>query len=166
MCKCRSGEFYGDCCQPYHNGSQIPSNPTKLVRSRYSAYAYGIIPYIMSTTHPSHKEYAAEEQKSKMSLWTRNLNTYVKDYELLDLKFSNETRDSIVSSDAEMTTVAFQARLQRKTMDYPIQIIDELSTFLKDKKSNCWLYASKYDYYLIIYYLIVFSMIIFNNMMY
>jgi len=144
MCKCRSGEFYGECCQPFHNGSLIPSNPVKLVRSRYSAYAYGFVPYIMATTHPSHKEYAAEEQKSKMSLWRRNLNTYVRDYEFLDLKFIDETRDSQVPPPtAESVTVAFQARLQRKTMDYPVQIISELSTFMKDKKSDRWLYAGK-----------------------
>jgi len=154
MCKCRSGEFYGECCQPFHNGSLIPSNPVKLVRSRYSAYAYGFVPYIMATTHPSHKEYAAEEQKSKMSLWRRNLNTYVREYEFLDLKFIDETRDSQVPPPtAESVTVAFQARLQRKTMDYPVQIINELSTFRKDKKSDRWLYAGKltFLYYYISY---------------
>lgn len=143
MCKCGSGEFYGECCQPFHNGTHVPLNPTKLVRSRYSAYAYGNIPYIMSTTHPSHKEYAAEEQKSKMSTWTRNLKTYVRDYEFLDLKFIDEERDSKVISGSEKTTVAFQARVQRKTMDYPVQVINELSTFLWDKRTSRWLYAGK-----------------------
>ena len=54
-CPCHSGEKYKKCCQPYHKGI-FPSTALKLMRSRYSAYALGLIEYIMATTHPNNPD--------------------------------------------------------------------------------------------------------------
>ncbi|MCI5052677.1 MAG: SEC-C domain-containing protein [Simkaniaceae bacterium] len=48
LCPCHSQKEYKECCQPYHNGTPAPS-PLKLMRSRYSAYALGLVDYILST---------------------------------------------------------------------------------------------------------------------
>jgi uncharacterized protein YchJ len=38
-------------------GKETPPNPVKMVRSRFSALVYKIIPYMIATTAPSHKEF-------------------------------------------------------------------------------------------------------------
>lgn len=48
-CACHSGFKYKRCCSPFHRG-KIPTTPTKLMRSRYCAYALGLCDYIASTT--------------------------------------------------------------------------------------------------------------------
>ncbi len=47
-CPCHSGEEYEECCKLYHEGEGAPT-PEKLMRSRYSAYALGLIDYILLT---------------------------------------------------------------------------------------------------------------------
>lgn len=50
-CPCRSGEKYKKCCRPWHQGSPAPS-PEALMRSRFAAYALGLVDYILDTTDP------------------------------------------------------------------------------------------------------------------
>ena len=51
-CPCDSGQTYGACCGPFHEGAAAPS-PEALMRSRYSAYVLGLIDYLLLTWHPS-----------------------------------------------------------------------------------------------------------------
>ena len=50
LCPCGSGKSYAVCCGPLHQGAAAPS-PEALMRSRYSAYALGLVDYIVKTTH-------------------------------------------------------------------------------------------------------------------
>jgi SEC-C motif domain protein len=50
-CPC-GGSSYSSCCQPFHEGDQVAPTPEKLMRSRYSAYAMELEPYLLSTWHP------------------------------------------------------------------------------------------------------------------
>ena len=50
-CPCGSGNSLDDCCGRYHAGLPAPSAET-LMRSRYSAYALGLIDYLLATTLP------------------------------------------------------------------------------------------------------------------
>jgi SEC-C motif-containing protein len=55
-CPCESGQTYADCCAVWHNGLQKSAHaptPESLMRSRYSAYALGMIDYLLATWHPS-----------------------------------------------------------------------------------------------------------------
>ena len=59
-CPCRSEEddppAYAACCQPWHEGlaqGVHAPTPEALMRSRYSAYAVGLIDYLLATWHPS-----------------------------------------------------------------------------------------------------------------
>jgi len=47
-CPCGSGLAYTDCCKPLHDGLSPPS-ALALMRSRYSAYALGLVDYIQKT---------------------------------------------------------------------------------------------------------------------
>lgn len=49
-CPC-GGASYAGCCQPYHLGLPAP-DAEKLMRSRYSAYVFGLEDYLLATWHP------------------------------------------------------------------------------------------------------------------
>lgn len=51
-CPCGSGRPYADCCGRYHRGEPAPTAEA-LMRSRYSAFALGLAPYLLRTWHPS-----------------------------------------------------------------------------------------------------------------
>ena len=55
-CPCHSGQPYAACCGPWHAGLDKnihAPTPEALMRSRYSAYAIGLIHYLLATWHPS-----------------------------------------------------------------------------------------------------------------
>ena len=55
-CPCGSEQAYTACCQPWHIGLGAGVHaplPEALMRSRYSAYAVGLIDYLLATWHPS-----------------------------------------------------------------------------------------------------------------
>lgn len=52
LCPCRSKLAYKDCCQVFHE-TKPAKTPEQLMRSRYSAYALGIVDYLASTLHSS-----------------------------------------------------------------------------------------------------------------
>ncbi len=51
-CPCGSGEIYHDCCRPFHIGKANPETAEKLMRSRYSAFFFRLVDYLISSTHP------------------------------------------------------------------------------------------------------------------
>ncbi|MDT4328610.1 YchJ family protein [Methylomonas sp. MED-D] len=48
-CLCDSGLSYADCCQPFHDGRQIPKTAAALMRSRFTAYAGQNAAYLLDT---------------------------------------------------------------------------------------------------------------------
>ncbi|MFM1908085.1 MAG: hypothetical protein RLZZ591_1762 [Pseudomonadota bacterium] len=55
-CPCGRDLPYGDCCGRWHagfdQGLHAPT-PEALMRSRYSAYALGLMDYLLATWHPA-----------------------------------------------------------------------------------------------------------------
>lgn len=51
-CPCDSGRAYARCCGPLHAGAAAADAESPM-RSRYSAYALGLEPYLLETWHPS-----------------------------------------------------------------------------------------------------------------
>jgi SEC-C motif domain protein len=49
-CPC-GGVHYERCCGPFHAGTAAPTAKA-LMRSRYSAYALKLVPYLLATWHP------------------------------------------------------------------------------------------------------------------
>ena len=52
LCPCKSERNYNICCQPFHNGKAKPQTAEQLMRSRYSAYFFRKVDYLVETTHP------------------------------------------------------------------------------------------------------------------
>ncbi|TNE92088.1 MAG: zinc chelation protein SecC [Deltaproteobacteria bacterium] len=50
-CRCHSGKTEKRCCGPLHAGKAAPTAEA-LMRSRYAAYAKGMVDYVLDTTAP------------------------------------------------------------------------------------------------------------------
>lgn len=50
-CPCGSGKPFSVCCQPLISNQQQAHTPEQLMRSRYTAYVIGDLPYIRKTWH-------------------------------------------------------------------------------------------------------------------
>ncbi len=48
-CYCGNLKSYLDCCGQFINNQSIPRNAEELMRSRYTAYAMGMVDYLVST---------------------------------------------------------------------------------------------------------------------
>jgi len=53
-CPCGRGATYAACCGRWHEGPQRLGAPDaeSLMRSRYTAYVLGLVPYLLDTWHP------------------------------------------------------------------------------------------------------------------
>jgi SEC-C motif-containing protein len=100
-CPCGSGLNYAECCEPYITGVRPAPTPEALMRSRYSAYALQIMPYLASTLHPSQRndyDEAGAARWAKESEW--------EGLEVLDV--------SADSNNPDHGSVEFRARYRRR----------------------------------------------------
>ncbi|MCH1508748.1 MAG: SecC motif-containing protein [Akkermansiaceae bacterium] len=56
LCPCKSKKIYSDCCQFYHLRKTKPPTAEKLMRSRYSAFFFRLVDYLVETTHPDKRD--------------------------------------------------------------------------------------------------------------
>lgn len=68
-CPCCSGKLFGDCCNLYLSGQAYPNTAETLMRSRYSAYVTGNLPYLRKSWHPI--TCPALETDDLQTQWTR-----------------------------------------------------------------------------------------------
>lgn len=122
-CPCCSGNVYGACCMPYHNGN-LPENAMQLMRSRYSAYKMHLAEYIIQTTHPDNPQYDKD-----FAAWIGRI-----------IKFSKTTSFNhldVLDFEPEENTawVRFKATLMQEDKDVSFT---ERSYFVKEEGK--WLY--------------------------
>jgi SEC-C motif-containing protein len=68
-CPCGSGEVYGECCGPRHDGTAPAPTAEDLMRARFSAFAVGDAAYLRSSWHPSTRPRGVEPDTTVR--WTR-----------------------------------------------------------------------------------------------
>ena len=56
---------YARCCLPFHYGRARPETAEQLMRSRYAAYFFRRVEYLVDTTHPDTKERDLRRQLEK-----------------------------------------------------------------------------------------------------
>ncbi len=61
-CPCDSGAIYHDCCRPLHIGKANATTAKQLMRSRYTAYFFRLVDYLVFTTHPDKREKNLHEE--------------------------------------------------------------------------------------------------------
>ena len=120
-CPCCSGNAYGACCKPYHDGAPAPS-ALALMRSRYAAYALGKVDYILKTTHPKSVYFEKDRKK-----WEQAIRQFSQSTEF--------TRLEIVDSGENW--VSFIAHLKQGERAF---LLKEKSHF--EKIDGKWLYLS------------------------
>lgn len=122
--------LYQDCCRPIHQGVRPCSRPLDVLRSRYSAFSYRIIPHIIATTHETHSDYQNDD-----IAWAKLLNRegMFDSYEFVALEHGEE------HVDGDTGTIDFTVRLRAK--DGQEKAVRETSTFLRNKE-GVWQYAS------------------------
>ncbi|WP_193164765.1 YchJ family protein [Microbulbifer hainanensis] len=52
LCPCCSGKPFDSCCRLYLSGKAYPGKAEALMRSRFSAFVTGNLPYLRKTWHP------------------------------------------------------------------------------------------------------------------
>ncbi len=122
-CPCRSGKRYGRCCLPWHRGTPAP-NPEALMRSRFAAFALGLVDYLIDTTDPDgrvHREDRAE--------WAEELAGYCREVSFDSLEIEGA---GVRGAEA---WVKFRAGLTRKGRDASFT---ERSRFVQ--RNGLWVY--------------------------
>lgn len=56
LCPCKSRSRYADCCMRFHYGRARAETAEQLMRSRYAAYFFRRVDYLIDTTHPDTKD--------------------------------------------------------------------------------------------------------------
>jgi SEC-C motif domain protein len=72
LCPCGTNLEYANCCEPFILGKKNAPSPEALMRSRYSAFAKGVEPYLRDTLAPEARgDYNPNEVKewSQKSEW-------------------------------------------------------------------------------------------------
>jgi SEC-C motif-containing protein len=128
LCPCGTGLKYSDCCQPYHDKKADAPTAEKLMRSRYSAYAVGMIDHIERTNHPGGRDAFDRESSiawSKTSKWIG--------LEVLSTKEGQSTDQS--------GEVEFNARYEREGKEhvhYEVGLFERIDSvwYYKEAKNN------------------------------
>lgn len=74
-CLCHSGKPYGRCCRPFHRGKALP-DPEQLMRSRFCAYARGLVGYIQQTG----------EDRRDTEQWAREIRAFCEAVDFVGLE--------------------------------------------------------------------------------
>jgi SEC-C motif-containing protein len=67
-CDCGSGDDYRDCCRPLHKGESEASEPSRLVRARFCAFARKEVDFLWKTLHSDHPDKSRPEAEVKLEL--------------------------------------------------------------------------------------------------
>ena len=124
-CPCRSGRRYAKCCERFHGGVAAPT-PEKLMRSRYAAYAMGLVDYVMATTHPGGQHWQPDRDS-----WAAGIQSFCEGTRFRALTIVD------AGEDGQHGWVEFVARLEQGGRDASFR---ERSTF--ERVEGRWLYHS------------------------
>jgi SEC-C motif-containing protein len=128
---------YKDCCEPFHLGHTSCQTPERVLRSRYSAFCYRIVPYIISTTHSSSRDYQTDTIAWAKSLHKDGMiDSFL--FQKLSILASRQEREDEAFIDF---TVALQARDGIFKLAGKTTVISETSKFVRDV-TGVWTYAS------------------------
>ena len=115
-CPCGRPLPFQECCHRFIVGIEFPKTAEDLMRSRYSAYATGAIPYIHQTTHPRDRD---KVSLADISQWIDAVNSWDK------LVVLNTHKGQATDTQG---TVEFVAHFHQK--HHP-QMLHEISHFTK-----------------------------------
>lgn len=107
-CLCCSQKNYSACCEPYHKGKVFPKSPEKLMRSRYSAYALGLAPYIIETTHTL-------SRPLDLDVWRSEIEAFCQKTDFIGLTIE-EVKQDFVTFTAKLTSEGVDVSFCEKSL--------------------------------------------------
>ncbi|MEO0813204.1 MAG: YchJ family metal-binding protein [Myxococcota bacterium] len=133
-CVCGSKTLYRECCGRFHRafeqGSEWDPNPEQLMRSRYSAYALGMVEYVIATTLPN-----SEAWRDDDTVWRDSLRAFAREFHFAGVEVLGvEPQEGTDSPEAAWVT--FRAILRRGAKD---RSFTERSQF--SRKDGRWFYS-------------------------
>ena len=126
-CPCLSGGSYEICCEPLHRGEQQAATAEQLMRSRYSAFAFAEVDYLIATHSAS---------ETPMARHRKELHESCHEMRWLKLKIMAVQAGGVDDLEG---TVAFEATYQAGGQR---SVMKELSLFQR-RDRDCkgdWLY--------------------------
>ncbi len=113
ICPCHSKKLYSLCCEPFHKGISLPKTALELMRSRYSAYAKGLIHYLIQTTHPSNPLFKKSQSKIEADLLQFCHTTNFTGLDILS--FQNGETEAFVHFKAHLTQSGNDCSFEEKS---------------------------------------------------
>lgn len=95
-CACGSGLSYNKCCQPVHDSYGPAVTPEQVARARFTAVVYGLVPFMMQSTHPDMKDYVAPDTidnkigRGKRDIWLKNINIFMGKHDISNFAIEGE----------------------------------------------------------------------------
>eukprot|EP00752_Nemacystus_decipiens_P007279 g6515.t1 len=128
-CPCFSGDPYGECCKPFHDGEK-GAQPVQVMRARYAAYSCNMPQFIMKSTHPKHEDYGKPG-------WRDDIMVFCNNYKFTGLEVGKPEIDADTPGKA---FVYFTAMMASAKGDGAVSF-DERSIFLLTEEGE-WLYQA------------------------
>ena len=138
-CPCGSQVVYADCCRPYHTGSALPSSPSVVLRTRYSAFSYRIVPYIIETTHRECRDWGEDKVA-----WAKDLDKtgMFDSYDFVELQAGPEEVSADKPDEGYVDfKVRMKARDGQNSLEGKETVVSERSRFILDGNPSMWRYA-------------------------
>ena len=110
-CRCHSGKQEKRCCGPLHEGKAAPTAEA-LMRSRYAAYARGLVDYIIATTAPGPQVQADPEA------WRRSIAQFCRQTRFEGLRIVEHVHgeeEAFVTFEATLTQAGRDASFSERS---------------------------------------------------
>ena len=140
MCPCGSGKSHGECCGPFLSGDKVCTTPMDVLRTRYTAFTWRNIKYIIDTTHETCRDYRDDKVA-----WAKDLNKggMFDSFTFVGLDPIKEEE----GADENESYIEFKVTLRANedrggAVAGQETIITERSRFLRSKTDGTWSYAS------------------------
>ncbi|KAJ1633693.1 hypothetical protein T492DRAFT_979196 [Pavlovales sp. CCMP2436] len=139
-CACGSGEMYRVCCEPYHRGEAVAATAERVVRARYSAFAYRQPLYLVNTTHPVNRDFNED-----VLAWVKLIDRegMFDSFEFLSLDIADEEEGESTVERFVAFTVMMRAISEDDGIAAGTELkLSERSRFLPNCAGDGWLYAN------------------------
>jgi len=136
-CPCGSGESYSNCCKQYHTGERLPDTAEELMRSRYTAYAKGLVEYVVQTTHPDNPA-AKEDIKTLRDDVRATCDKITWDKLVILENTEGDEGEAFVTFKTYFKVVGQQGQ---RAQGFHTQSFIERSRFLRRSSDGAWLYV-------------------------
>ena len=147
-CPCGSGGTYGECCGPFHKGDKTCQTMTDVLRTRYTAFSWRLIDYVIKTTHETCRDY----REDKIA-WAKDLNKQGMFDSFEFVKLDGGKEEEAMDNENE-GYIEFNVTLRKKDADdsdvgvdggsseSQETVISERSKFVRNPEDGVWSYSS------------------------